>query len=88
MIASPACSAAVIALRVKQPDKERPYRGPGAIHFRGHDLPLFAVVGGLGTGIAWVGEAWAGIVPVVGAWDGAGTASQVAARAASVTARA
>jgi basic amino acid/polyamine antiporter, APA family len=45
---------AVIALRVKQPDKERPYRGPGAIHFRGHDLPLFAVVGGLGTGIAWV----------------------------------
>jgi basic amino acid/polyamine antiporter, APA family len=45
---------AVIALRVKQPDKERPYRGPGAIRFRGHDLPLFAVVGGLGTGIAWV----------------------------------
>jgi basic amino acid/polyamine antiporter, APA family len=45
---------AVIALRVKQPDQERPYRGPGAIHFRGHDLPLFAVVGGLGTGIAWV----------------------------------
>jgi basic amino acid/polyamine antiporter, APA family len=45
---------AVIALRVKQPDKERPYRGPGAIHFRGHELPLFAVVGGLGTGIAWV----------------------------------
>jgi basic amino acid/polyamine antiporter, APA family len=45
---------AVIALRVRQPDKERPYRGPGAIHFRGHELPLFAVVGGLGTGIAWV----------------------------------
>jgi basic amino acid/polyamine antiporter, APA family len=45
---------AVIALRVKQPDKERPYRGPGTIPFRGHELPLFAVVGGLGTGIAWV----------------------------------
>jgi basic amino acid/polyamine antiporter, APA family len=45
---------AVIALRVKQPDKERPYRGPGSIRFRGHDLPLFAVVGGLGTGIAWI----------------------------------
>jgi basic amino acid/polyamine antiporter, APA family len=45
---------AVIALRVKQPDKERPYRGPGAIRFRGYDLPLFALVGGLGTGIAWI----------------------------------
>jgi basic amino acid/polyamine antiporter, APA family len=45
---------AVIALRVKQPDKERPYRGPGTVRFRGHELPLFAVVGGLGTGIAWV----------------------------------
>jgi basic amino acid/polyamine antiporter, APA family len=45
---------AVIALRISQPDTERPYRGPGTIRFRGHDLPLFAVVGGLGTGIAWV----------------------------------
>ena len=45
---------AVIALRMKQPDKERPYRGPGSIRFRGRELPLFAVVGGLGTGIAWV----------------------------------
>jgi basic amino acid/polyamine antiporter, APA family len=45
---------AVVALRIKQPDKERPYRGPGTIRFRGHELPLFAVVGGLGTGISWV----------------------------------
>jgi basic amino acid/polyamine antiporter, APA family len=45
---------AVIALRISQPDTERPYRGPGTIRFRGRDLPLFAVVGGLGTGIAWV----------------------------------
>jgi APA family basic amino acid/polyamine antiporter len=45
---------AVIALRIKQPDKERPYRGPGSLPFRGHQLPLFAVVGGLGTGIAWI----------------------------------
>jgi len=45
---------AVIALRIKQPDKERPYRGPGSFPFRGHQLPLFAVVGGLGTGIAWI----------------------------------
>jgi APA family basic amino acid/polyamine antiporter len=45
---------AVVALRINQPDKERPYRGPGTLRFRGRDLPLFAIVGGLGTGIAWV----------------------------------
>jgi basic amino acid/polyamine antiporter, APA family len=46
--------AAVIALRVSQPDRERPYRGPGTIRVRGRDLPLFAVVGGLGTAASWV----------------------------------
>jgi basic amino acid/polyamine antiporter, APA family len=45
---------AVIALRKKEPDRERPYRGPGKVTIRGHELPLFAVAGGLGTGIAWV----------------------------------
>jgi APA family basic amino acid/polyamine antiporter len=45
---------AVVALRIKQPDRERPYRGPGTLRLRGHELPLFAVLGGLGTGIAWV----------------------------------
>jgi len=45
---------AVIKLRVKDPDRERPYRGPGQITIRGWKLPLFAIGGGLGTGIAWV----------------------------------
>jgi basic amino acid/polyamine antiporter, APA family len=45
---------AVIALRVKQPDTERPWRGPGTLRVRGLELPLFAVFGGLGTGIAFV----------------------------------
>jgi APA family basic amino acid/polyamine antiporter len=45
---------AVIKLRKKEPDRERPYRGPGNIKFRGQSWPLFAVAGGLGTGIAWV----------------------------------
>jgi basic amino acid/polyamine antiporter, APA family len=45
---------AVIALRVKQPDRERPYRGPGTLRLRGHDLPLFALLGALGTGTSWV----------------------------------
>src|SRR3954466_12762567 len=42
---------AVAKLRLKAPDHPRPYRGPGTIRIRGHDLPLFAVLGGLGTGM-------------------------------------
>jgi APA family basic amino acid/polyamine antiporter len=45
---------AVIALRVKEPDRERPYKMPGEITIRGHKLPLLALAGGTGTGIAWV----------------------------------
>jgi basic amino acid/polyamine antiporter, APA family len=45
---------AVVALRLKHPDVERPWRGPGNVEFRGRDLPLFAIFGGLGTGIAFV----------------------------------
>lgn len=44
----------VIRLRARLPDAERPYRGPGNITIRGVSYPLFAVVGGLGTGIAFV----------------------------------
>src|SRR5437763_716525 len=46
--------AAVIWLRVKEPDHERPYRGPGSLRLAGRDWPLFAVFGGIGTGAAWV----------------------------------
>jgi APA family basic amino acid/polyamine antiporter len=45
---------AVIALRIKRPDQERPYRGPGSLQVGGRDLPLFAIVGGLGTATAFV----------------------------------
>jgi APA family basic amino acid/polyamine antiporter len=45
---------AVIALRIKQPDRQRPWTGPGSIKIRGHKLPLYSIVGGLGTGIAFV----------------------------------
>jgi APA family basic amino acid/polyamine antiporter len=45
---------AVIALRVKDPDHERPYRGPGALTVGGRELPLFAVFGAFGTGTAWI----------------------------------
>jgi APA family basic amino acid/polyamine antiporter len=45
---------AVIALRIKDPDRERPYRGPGRLKLGGRELPLFAIVGALGTGSAWI----------------------------------
>jgi APA family basic amino acid/polyamine antiporter len=45
---------AVVALRIKEPDHPRPYRGPGRLRIRGVDLPLFALVGGFGTGAAWI----------------------------------
>src|SRR5947199_6633507 len=44
----------VIRLRMTRPDAPRPYRGPGTLRVAGRDLPLFAVVGGLGTFFAWV----------------------------------
>jgi APA family basic amino acid/polyamine antiporter len=44
----------VIRLRLADPDRERPYRGPGTLRIAGRDLPLFAVLGGLGTFLAFV----------------------------------
>src|SRR3954447_13681266 len=45
---------AVARLRFKEPDHERPYRGPGVLRIAGREFPLFAVLGGMGTGLAWV----------------------------------
>ncbi len=45
----------VIALRRRYPDFERPYLGPGNIKLKaGWKLPVFALIGALGTGIAFV----------------------------------
>src|SRR3954451_4356085 len=46
---------AVIKLRLSKPDQDRPYRGPGQIKLsRGRSIPLFAVFGAVGTGMAWL----------------------------------
>jgi len=45
---------AVIRLRVADPERRRPYRGPGNIPIAGRSLPAFAVLGGIGTGMAFV----------------------------------
>jgi APA family basic amino acid/polyamine antiporter len=44
----------VVTLRVKQPDAKRPWKGPGSIRIRGYELPLYSVLGGIGTGIALI----------------------------------
>jgi APA family basic amino acid/polyamine antiporter len=45
---------AVIRLRLAKPDARRPYRGPGNLRIAGRELPLFAVVGAVGTGLAFL----------------------------------
>jgi APA family basic amino acid/polyamine antiporter len=45
---------AVIKLRLKEPEHERPWKGPGEVRIAGRPVPLFAVFGGAGTGLAWV----------------------------------
>ncbi len=44
----------VVRLRYRHPDIERPYRGPWNVRTARGDLPLFAVFGGLGTGLAFI----------------------------------
>jgi basic amino acid/polyamine antiporter, APA family len=46
--------AAIVALRVRQRDEEIVYRSRPNLRIGGVDWPLFAVLGGLGTGVAWV----------------------------------
>src|SRR6478609_5929872 len=41
--------SAIIRLRIAHPELHRPYRSPGNVNFRGHDLPVFAFLGGFGT---------------------------------------
>ncbi len=45
---------AVIALRVKEPDRERPYRLPWNVTIRGASIPLSAVLGAIGTFSVWI----------------------------------
>jgi APA family basic amino acid/polyamine antiporter len=45
---------ALIRLRLTEPDRDRPYRGPGNVTIAGRDVPLFAVFGAFGTITAWI----------------------------------
>jgi APA family basic amino acid/polyamine antiporter len=44
----------LVALRLRQPDRERPYRAPWNVRVRGRPVSLTAVLGGIGTFAAWI----------------------------------
>jgi basic amino acid/polyamine antiporter, APA family len=46
--------ASVIALRAKGSNDELEWRARPNLRFRGIDWPLFAILGGIGTGLAWL----------------------------------
>jgi APA family basic amino acid/polyamine antiporter len=60
----------IVRLRITDPDRERPYRAPGAIRWRGYELPGLAIVAALLSALAfisvlafhgtarWVGGGW------------------------------
>jgi basic amino acid/polyamine antiporter, APA family len=53
MLSFTTAHVAVIALRFKDPDRERPYRMPWNVHIRGRPIPMTAVLGAIGTFAAW-----------------------------------
>jgi APA family basic amino acid/polyamine antiporter len=54
MLSFTTAHAAIIALRIKDPDRERPYRMPGNVRVRGRLIPVTAVIGWIGTFAAWI----------------------------------
>jgi APA family basic amino acid/polyamine antiporter len=50
--------SSVIALRVKKPDRELPWRARPNLRIGKISWPIFAILGGLGTGIAWFVVIW------------------------------
>ena len=54
MLSFTTAHAAIIALRIKDPERERPYTAPWGVRIRGHTIPMTAVIGGIGTAAAWI----------------------------------
>ena len=54
MLSFTTAHAAIVALRIKEPDRERPYTSPWGVRIGGHTIPMTAVIGGIGTAAAWV----------------------------------
>jgi APA family basic amino acid/polyamine antiporter len=54
MLSFTVAHASVVALRVTHPELPRPYRGWGDIPIGGRRVPVYALVGGLGTGASFI----------------------------------
>ncbi|HWX52665.1 MAG TPA: amino acid permease, partial [Solirubrobacteraceae bacterium] len=54
MLSFTTAHAAVVALRIKDPGRERPYRMPGNVRIGRAEIPVTAVIGGIGTAGAWI----------------------------------
>jgi APA family basic amino acid/polyamine antiporter len=54
MLSFTTAHVAVIALRISDPERERPYRMPWNVRIRGYEIPMTAVLGGIGTFAAWI----------------------------------
>ena len=55
MLSFTTAHAAIVALRIKDPDRERPYRAPWDVRINvALEIPMTAVIGGIGTAGAWV----------------------------------
>ncbi len=54
MLSFTVAHVSLVRLRITQPDRHRPYRGPGNFRFRGLDLPGFALFGGTATFAAFL----------------------------------
>jgi APA family basic amino acid/polyamine antiporter len=54
MLSFTTAHAAIVKLRVSDPDRERPYRSPLGVRVKGAEIPMTAVIGGIGTASAWV----------------------------------
>jgi APA family basic amino acid/polyamine antiporter len=54
MLSFTTAHAAIVRLRVSDPDRERPYSTPWGVRIKGSVIPMAAVIGGIGTAAAWV----------------------------------
>ena len=54
MIAFALAHASILALRIKQPDAERPFKLGWNIRIKGYLLPVTAMLGLIGTIIIWI----------------------------------
>jgi APA family basic amino acid/polyamine antiporter len=54
MLSFTTAHVAIVALRIREPDRERPYRAPWNVRIRGYDIPLSSALGAVGTFAAWL----------------------------------